>query len=92
LEASVPDLRDNTKGQVENQVLGHEVTQEIQKGLTTLPYKQRLAVTLRDIEGFSYEEISEAMHCSLGTVRSRLSRGRAQLRDFLLSRELLMPK
>jgi RNA polymerase sigma-70 factor (ECF subfamily) len=92
LETSVSELRNDTGGQLENQVLSHELAQEIQRGLTTLPYQQRLAVVLRDIEGFSYEEISQTMHCSLGTVRSRLSRGRAQLRDFLLSRELLTPK
>jgi RNA polymerase sigma-70 factor (ECF subfamily) len=46
-----------------------------------------MTVILSDIEGLSYEEVSEAMHCSLGTVRSRLHRGRKQLRDKIVAFE-----
>ena len=45
-----------------------------------LPNDFRMTVILADIEGLSYEEISAAMKCSLGTVRSRLHRGRKLLR------------
>ena len=73
----------------EEHVLCQEVGEQIQKGLASLPSKHRLAVILSDIQGLSYEEIAQVMACSLGTVKSRLSRGRAQLRDYLRARELL---
>ena len=72
----------------EDYALRREVGEQIQKGLSGLPSGQRLAVVLSDIQGLSYEEIAQVMGCSLGTVKSRLSRGRAQLRDYLLAREL----
>ncbi|MBN1447808.1 MAG: RNA polymerase sigma factor [Bacteroidetes bacterium] len=59
-------------------------TQEwIQKGLQKLPEKYRLPVILKDMEGCSYEEMADIMQCELGTVKSRLSRGRSMLRDWL---------
>jgi len=70
----------------EDYVLRREVGAEIQRGLARLPSEQRLAVILCDIQGLSYEEIAGVMKCSLGTVRSRISRGRAQLRDYLLQK------
>jgi len=66
----------------EDYVLRREIGEQIQKGLASLPLEQRLTVILSDIQGLSYEEIAQVMGCSLGTVRSRLSRGRAQLRDY----------
>ncbi len=72
----------------EDYALRQELSQQIQRGLDTLPPEQRLAVLLFDIQGFSYEEVAKVMGCSLGTVKSRLSRGRAQLRDYLVKREL----
>ena len=72
----------------EDYVLCQEIGEQIQKGLAALPSEQRLAVVLSDIQGLSYEEIAQVMDCSLGTVKSRLSRGRAQMRDYLLAREL----
>lgn len=62
-----------------------ELGESIQKGLARLPDAQRLAFILSDVIGLSYEEMAEAMRCSIGTVRSRLSRGRASLRDWLVS-------
>ncbi len=73
----------------EDYALRRELDGEIQKGLSELPSQQRLAVILCDIQGFSYEEIAKIMGCSLGTVRSRISRGRSQLREYLSLRELL---
>lgn len=58
--------------------------EEIQKGLATLLPDQRLAVVLSDIQGLSYEEIANVMGVPVGTVRSRISRGRQHLRDYLL--------
>jgi RNA polymerase sigma factor (sigma-70 family) len=53
---------------------------DIQAALKALPPEYRAAVVLCDIEGFSYEEISLTLGVKLGTVRSRIHRGRAQLR------------
>lgn len=56
---------------------------EIREALAKLPEDRRLAVYLADVEGFSYQEIAEIMDTPLGTVMSRLHRGRRQLRDLL---------
>jgi RNA polymerase sigma-70 factor (ECF subfamily) len=75
----IPDSRENP----ERVVLHEELDEQIQKALATLPPDFRMTVILADIEGMSYEEISETMRCSLGTVRSRLHRGRKLLRGKL---------
>lgn len=56
---------------------------EVQKALDRLPVEYRLAVILCDVEGFTYEEIADIMDCSIGTVRSRIHRGRKALRNYL---------
>lgn len=63
----------------------------IQRGLETLPKEQRTALILCDIEEMSYNEISKVMDTSLGTVKSRISRGRSKLRDYLLERREHLP-
>lgn len=63
----------------------------IQAGLQTLPEDQRTTLVLADIEGLHYKEIAEITGVELGTVKSRLSRGRAKLRDFLQQEEELLP-
>jgi RNA polymerase sigma-70 factor (ECF subfamily) len=60
---------------------------DIQAALQALPPDYRAAVVLCDIEGFSYEEIAATMGVKLGTVRSRIHRGRAQLRIALAHRD-----
>lgn len=69
--------------------LRNELAGEIQRGLDELDADQRLAIVLSDIQGFSYDEISVVTGWPLGTVKSRLSRGRAQLRNVLRQGELL---
>jgi RNA polymerase sigma-70 factor (ECF subfamily) len=73
----------------EKLVLREEVRAEIRDAVVGLPLEQRLAVLLRDFEGLSYGEIAEVLGCSLGTVKSRINRGRAALRKRLAARELL---
>jgi RNA polymerase sigma-70 factor (ECF subfamily) len=63
----------------------------IQQGIQTLPPGQRIVVILSDVQGMSYQEIAQITDLSLGTVKSRLSRGRAKLRDYLLRQRELLP-
>ena len=53
------------------------------EGLARLPARFREAVVLRDLEGLSYQEIAEVLKVRVGTVRSRIARGRRKLRDVL---------
>ncbi|MDO8683301.1 MAG: sigma-70 family RNA polymerase sigma factor [Armatimonadota bacterium] len=69
----------------EESLLSSELDSRIQSALMTMPEEFRLAVVYADIEGLSYEEIADAMKCSIGTVRSRLHRGRKILRERLKS-------
>ena len=60
-----------------------ETERAVQKALGKLSFEFRIVVILRDIEGLSYEEIAEALKLSLGTVKSRLWRGRLELKNHL---------
>ena len=68
-----------------------ELNRAIQAGLNSLPQEHRLAVVLVDVQGLSYEEAAVSMNCSLGTVKSRVSRGRRGLRDSLRQTGELLP-
>ena len=68
-----------------------ELRAAIQGCLDSLQDERRLAVLLVDVHGLSYEEASESMGCSLGTVKSRVSRGRGGLRDCLQDAGELLP-
>jgi RNA polymerase sigma factor (sigma-70 family) len=59
---------------------------DVERALALLPPDFRAAVVLCDVEGLSYEEIAEVMDAKLGTVRSRIHRGRAMLREALAHR------
>lgn len=63
-----------------------EQREAVQQGLAALPDEQRTVLVLREIEQLSYTEIAEVTGLELGTVKSRISRARAQLRNYLLSR------
>jgi len=60
----------------ENHYLGQELAKVVAGALDELPEELRLALTLREFDGMSYEEISEVMDCPVGTVRSRIFRAR----------------
>ena len=62
-----------------------EMEREVQKALSALTFEHRVVVVLRDIEGLSYEEIAETLGLSLGTVKSRLWRARAEMKTKLSS-------
>ena len=72
----------------EDHALRREVHGQIQKGLLTLPPEQRTVIILSDVQGLSYEEIADVTDVSVGTVKSRLSRAREHMRDYLKPREL----
>lgn len=60
----------------EGELLGREIAETVNKAMEKLPDDLRTAITLREIEGLSYEEIAEVMNCPIGTVRSRIFRAR----------------
>jgi RNA polymerase sigma-70 factor (ECF subfamily) len=64
----------------EASLLLEEKRLEIERTLRRLPVQQRVVVIMRDVEGLSYEEISELLQVSLGTVKSRIARGREELK------------
>ncbi len=75
----------------EEHVLRDELNDLIQIGLNQLPEDQRVVLVLNDVQGFSYQEIADITAQPLGTVKSRLSRARRRLRDFLLKQKELLP-
>lgn len=78
-------LRDNATPETE--LLGKEIGATVNKAMDALPEDLRTAISLREIEGLSYEEIASVMNCPIGTVRSRIFRAReaiaAELRPLL---------
>ncbi len=75
-----------TKGNtmnVEEEVLSGLLDSEVREAIEQLPYEFRITVILADIEGFKYQEIADILDCPIGTVRSRLSRGRRLLEKHL---------
>jgi RNA polymerase sigma-70 factor (ECF subfamily) len=67
----------------ENELMSKQVVDVVQKSLQQLPEDLRNALTLREIEGLSYEEIASAMNCPVGTVRSRIFRAREAVAENL---------
>ncbi len=62
-----------------------DMVQSVRKSIARLPETQRLVVTLVNLEGFSYAEVSEILNIPVGTVMSRLSRARSSLAEYLLN-------
>ena len=67
----------------EEALLLQEEHARIERLLNELPLQQRIAVIMRDIEGLSYDEIAESLQISLGTVKSRIARGRETLKRYI---------
>ena len=78
-------MRDNDTP--ERELMRQEMEQTVMRAVEALPEELRTAITLREVDGLSYEEIAERMACPIGTVRSRIFRARdaidAQLRPLL---------
>jgi RNA polymerase sigma-70 factor (ECF subfamily) len=64
-------------------LMQHEMATRVWSALNELPFDQRAAVILREIDGLSYDEISSALGIAVGTVKSRLARARSVLRGLL---------
>jgi RNA polymerase sigma-70 factor (ECF subfamily) len=63
----------------ERETLRDEIRETVFKAIDALPEDLKTAITLRELEGMSYEEIAEAMDCPIGTVRSRIFRAREEI-------------
>jgi len=92
--ASLSQIYDNSELPLEpaDDVAGTELLYErkeaeaaIQTALLELPFDQRLAVTLCDLQGLPYEAVATATGASLGTVKSRIHRGRIRLREVIMT-------
>ena len=70
-------------GTPEEMIERRELAEQIEKAISALEPDYRIAVTLRDVEGLSYQEIADVTGTSLGTVKSRISRARMQLQKKL---------
>ncbi len=69
-----------------------ELTRFLQAAIIALPPDQRIVLVLSDVEGMNYQEIAETVRIPVGTVKSRLARARARLRDLLQERKELLPR
>lgn len=67
----------------EHQLMNEQIVAVIKAAIEKLPEEMRIAITLREFEGMSYEEIAEAMDCPIGTVRSRIFRAREAIDEKL---------
>lgn len=72
------------KASPDREAMAYALNDELQLGLLSMNAEFRIAVLLSDVEGMAYEEIAEIMQTSIGTVRSRIHRGRKQLREYLV--------
>ena len=77
-DAELTDAGQNLRdiGTPESNLLSRELAQRVAKAVRELPEELRTAITLRELEGLSYEEIATVMECPIGTVRSRIFRAR----------------
>lgn len=86
----VPFLSSNGENP-ENYVERQELARLIQQAIDRLPFDHKAVIVLSDLEGLDYNEIAEVLGIPLGTVKSRLSRARARVRDYLLAHQELLP-
>jgi RNA polymerase sigma-70 factor (ECF subfamily) len=74
---------DDPAGDPEGAFEGKELQETVRRALRTLSEDYRIVLVLREIEGYSYEEIAKITGCSLGTVKSRMSRARQALKEIV---------
>ncbi len=78
-ETEIPDSSDSP----EDAAVRAELGEEIGRAMSRLTYEHREIITLRDIEGYTYEEIADMLSIDCGTVKSRINRARSKLRSLL---------
>lgn len=64
--------------------IASEQRRMLEKAIADLPEDMRAAIVLRDVQGFSYDEIARMLEANVGTIKSRISRGREKLREVLV--------
>ena len=74
---------DNIEKGPERILLQKELEERVKSAMDKLPAEQKAALIFRDVEGLSYQEMAEAMGCSIGTVMSRLHYGRKRIQELL---------
>lgn len=67
----------------ENELMSRQIAETVNRAVEDLPEELRTAITLRELEGLSYEEIASIMNCPIGTVRSRIFRAREAIAERL---------
>ena len=85
--ATLPDPKPGPEVAAE----GRELEAVLQAGLLALPEDQRTALTMCDVLGYDYQTIADSTQVALGTVRSRINRGRRRLREYLAGHRELLP-
>lgn len=92
IEDNPVEPRSNSSdSQPEQVALRRELRSFIDSKLALLPADLRLTVVLVDVQGMSYDEAAQVMGCAVGTVKSRLSRGRRKMRELLIEQRELIP-
>ena len=76
----------------ERHAIRAEMQQSLQRYIRELPEDMRAAVGLRDVEGYSYDEIARMLDANVGTIKSRISRGREKLREKIASKPELFDR
>ncbi|MBD5560059.1 MAG: sigma-70 family RNA polymerase sigma factor [Clostridia bacterium] len=79
----------STDGEPMRETLNHELGETIKRAILSLPEKYIPVIILKDVDGKKYEEIAQILGISVGTVKSRLSRGRDKLRTILMDAGIL---
>jgi RNA polymerase sigma-70 factor (ECF subfamily) len=82
-DSDTPPIPDTDSLSPETSAEQRELRETVQRALAQIPPDQRAAIILADLQGLAYEEIAVALHVNIGTVKSRINRGRTRLRELL---------
>jgi len=83
IRENIGDLEDIKSENAQNLMQRKQLNDRVMTAISTLPEKERLAITLCKYQGLSYVEVSEALECSVGAVKTHIFRGRAKLVEIL---------
>jgi RNA polymerase sigma-70 factor (ECF subfamily) len=87
IQMDIPD--DDISSQPDRSLEREETRSAVREAIAKLSEDHKNVIVLRDIEGYSYEDISEILNLEIGTVKSRLNRARLAIKDFLVKRNFL---